>query len=186
MIVDIGGGTTEVAVISLGGIVNFQSLRIAGDKMDAAIADYIKRKYNLAIGDQTTEDIKINIGTAILEKEPKTLDIRGRDLVSGLPRNIKIHSNEICEAIADPLQEIIQTVKSFCARLRPELSADIMDKGMVLAGGSSLLRNLAELVTNSIGVPCAVADNALICVAKGTGAVLENLELYKKSVMTKK
>jgi len=186
MIVDIGGGTCEVAVISLGGIVNFQSLRVAGDKMDAAIADYIKRKHNLAIGERTTEDIKINIGTATPEKEPKTLEIRGRDLISGLPRIVKVDSNEICEAIGDPLREIIQTIKNVLRETPPELSADIMDKGMVLAGGSSLLRNLAELVTNSIGVPSTVADNALICVAKGTGAVLENLELYKKSVMTKK
>jgi len=186
MIVDIGGGTTEVAVISLGGIVNFQSLRTAGDKLDIAIADYIRRKHNLAIGDQTTEDIKINIGTAMPEKEPKTLNIRGRDLVSGLPRNIKIDSNEVCEAISDPLREIIQTIKNVLRETPPELSADIMDKGMVLAGGSSLLRNLSELVVNSIGVPCVVADNALLCVAKGTGAVLENLELYKKSIMVKK
>jgi len=181
MIVDIGGGTTEVAVISLGGIVNFQSLRTAGDKLDIAIADYIRRKHNLAIGDQTTEDIKINIGTAMPEKEPKTLNIRGRDLVSGLPRNIKIDSNEVCEAISDPLREVIQTIKNVLRETPPELSADIMDKGMVLAGGSSLLRNLSELVVNSIGVPCVVADNALLCVAKGTGAVLENLELYKKA-----
>jgi len=186
MIVDIGGGTTEVAVISLGGIVNFQSLRTAGDKLDIAIADYIRRKHNLAIGDQTTEDIKINIGTAMPEKEPKTLNIRGRDLVSGLPRNIKIDSNEVCEAISDPLREVIQTIKNVLRETPPELSADIMDKGMVLAGGSSLLRNLSELVVNSIGVPCVVADNALLCVAKGTGAVLENLELYKKSIMVKK
>jgi rod shape-determining protein MreB len=186
MIVDIGGGTTEVAVISLGGIVNFQSLRCAGDKMDTAIADYVKRKHNLAIGDQTTEDIKINIGTAVPEKDPKTLEIRGRDLVSGLPRNIKINSNEVCEAVQDSLAEIMQTIKSVLRETPPELSADIMDKGMVLAGGSSLLANLAELVTNSIGVPCAVADNALLCVVKGTGAVLENLDFYKKSIMTKK
>lgn len=186
MIVDIGGGTTEVAVISLGGIVNFQSLRVAGDKMDAAIADYVKRKHNLAIGDQTTEDIKINIGTAIPEKDPKTLEIRGRDLVTGLPRNIKINSNEIAESVADSLAEIMQTIKSVLRDTPPELSADIMDKGMVLAGGSSLLANLPELVSNTIGVPCVLADNALLCVAKGTGAVLENLEFYKKSIMTKK
>jgi rod shape-determining protein MreB len=186
MIVDIGGGTTEVAVISLGGIVNFQSLRVAGDKMDASIADYVKRKHNLAIGDQTTEEIKINIGTAIPEKEPKTLEIKGRDLVSGLPRNIKINSNEVCEAVQDSLAEITQTIKAVLRETPPELSADIMDKGMTLAGGSSLLANLTELVTNSIGVPCTLADNALLCVAKGTGAVLENLDFYKKSVMTKK
>jgi len=186
MIVDIGGGTTEVAVISLGGIVNFQSLRVAGDKMDAAIADYVKRKHNLAIGDQTTEDIKTKIGTAIPEREPKILGIRGRDLVSGLPRNVKINSNEVCEAIQDALTEIMQTIKTVLRDTPPELSADIMDKGMVLAGGSSLLANIAELVTNSIGVPCVVAEEPLLCVAKGTGAVLENLDFYKKSIMTKK
>lgn len=186
MIVDIGGGTCEVAVISLGGIVNFQSLRMAGDKMDSAIADYVKRKHNLAIGDQTTEEIKINIGTALPDKEPKMLEIRGRDLISGLPRNIKISSNEVCESVSDILAEIIVTIKTVLRDTPPELSADIMDKGMVLSGGSSLLRNLAELVTQSIGVPCTVADNALLCVAKGTGAVLENLEFYKKSIMSKK
>jgi len=186
MIVDIGGGTSEVAVISLGGIVNFQSLRVAGDKMDAAIADYVKRKHNLAIGDQTTEDIKINIGTALPEKEPKSMEIKGRDLVTGLPRNVKIDSNEVSEAAQDSLAEIMQTIKAVLRETPPELSADIMDKGMVLAGGSSLMRNLAEMVTNSIGVPCVVADNALMCVAKGTGAVLENLEYYKKSIMAKK
>ncbi len=186
MIVDIGGGTTEVAVISLGGIVNFQSLRVAGDKIDTAIADYVKRKHNLAIGDQTTEDIKINIGTAIPEKDPKTMQIRGRDLITGLPRNIKINSNEISEAVQDALFEITQTIKSVLRDTPPELSADIMDKGMVLAGGSSLLANLPELVSNTIGVPCVLAENALLCVAKGTGAVLENLDFYKKSIMTKK
>ena len=186
MIVDIGGGTTEVAVISLGGIVNFQSLRVAGDKMDTAIADYVKRKHNLAIGDQTTEEIKINIGTAIPEKEPKNLEIKGRDLVTGLPRNIKINSNEVCEAVQDSLFEITQTIKAVLRETPPELSADIMDKGMTLAGGSSLLANLPELVTNTIGVPCVLADEALLCVAKGTGAVLENLDFFKKSIMTKK
>jgi rod shape-determining protein MreB and related proteins len=186
MIVDIGGGTAEVAVISLGGIVNFQSLRVAGDKMDSAIADYVKRKHNLAVGDQTTEEIKINIGTASPDKEPKVLEIRGRDLISGLPRNIKINSNEVCESISDVLVEIVQTIKNVLRDTPPELSADIMDKGMVLSGGSSLLRNLPELVTQSIGVPCTVADNSLLCVAKGTGAVLENLEFYKKSIMNKK
>jgi len=186
MIVDIGGGTAEVAVISLGGIVNFQSLRVAGDKMDSAIADYVKRKHNLAVGDQTTEEIKINIGTALPDKEPKILEIRGRDLISGLPRNIKINSNEVSESISDVLVEIVQTIKNVLRDTPPELSADIMDKGMVLSGGSSLLRNLPELVTQSIGVPCTVADNSLLCVAKGTGAVLENLEFYKKSIMNKK
>jgi rod shape-determining protein MreB len=186
MIVDIGGGTAEVAVISLGGIVNFQSLRVAGDKMDVAVADYVKRKHNLAIGDQTTEEIKINIGTAMPDKEPKVLEIRGRDLITGLPRNVRITSNEVCESISDVLAEIVQTIKNVLRDTPPELSADIMDRGMVLSGGSGLLRNLAELVTQSVGVPCIVADNSLLCVAKGTGAVLENLEFYKKSIMSKK
>jgi len=181
MIVDIGGGTTEVAVISLGGIVNFQSLRVAGDKMDAAIADFVKRKHNLAIGDQTTEDIKITVGTAIPEKDPRTMQIRGRDLITGLPRNVAINANEVSEAVRDSLAEIVQTVKTVLRETPPELSADIMDKGMVLAGGSSLLANLPEFVSNAIGVPCTLAEDALLCVARGTGAVLENLDFYKKA-----
>ena len=186
LIVDIGGGTTEVAVISLGSIVYFQSLRVAGDKLDAAVAEFIKEKYNLAIGEQTAEDVKIKIGTALPEKEPKYMEIRGRDLILGLPKNIKISSNEICYAIAEPLKEIIQCIKNVLRETPPELSADIMDKGMVIAGGGGCLRNIAALVSQSTGVPCFVADDALACVAKGTGAVLDNLEVYKKSVMTKK
>ena len=186
MIVDIGGGTTEVAVISLGGIVTFSSVRVAGDKMNTAVADYIKRKYNLAIGEQTAEEIKIKIGTAIPEKKELTIEIRGRDLVSGLPKSIKVTSNEVCEAISDVLTDIIQTVKAVLRETPPELSADIMDKGMVLSGGGALLRNLDQLISKSTGVPCFVADEPLFCVAKGTGAVLENLEVYKKSIMTAK
>ncbi|MFH1181097.1 MAG: rod shape-determining protein [bacterium] len=186
MIVDIGGGTSEVAVISLGGIVTFHSLRVAGDKMDAAITEYIRKKHNLAIGEQTSEDVKIKIGTALPEKENRVLEIRGRDLVLGLPRNIKISSNEICEAVSDTLSEIIQAVKIVLRETPPELSADIMDKGMVLSGGGSLLRNLPALVAKSTGVPCSLAEDALFCVAKGTGAVLENLDIYKKSIMVKK
>ncbi|MFA5087329.1 MAG: rod shape-determining protein [Candidatus Paceibacterota bacterium] len=186
LIVDIGGGTTEVAVISLGGIVYFQSLRVAGDKLDSAVADFIKEKYNLAIGEQTAEDVKIKIGTALPEKEPKYMEIRGRDLILGLPKNIKISSNEICYAIAEPLKEIIQCIKNVLRETPPELSADIMDKGMVLAGGGACLRNIAALVSQATGVPCFIADDSLSCVAKGTGAVLDNLDIYKKSVMTKK
>jgi len=186
MIIDIGGGTTEVAVISLGGIVTCHSLRTAGDKIDIGISDFIKKKHNLAIGEQTAEEIKIKIGTAIPEKEEKFLEIRGRDLISGLPRNIKISSNEVAETIYDPLSEIIKVVKAVLRDTPPELSADIMDKGMVLSGGGALLRNIDELIAQSTGVPCFIAEDSLSCVAKGTGVVLENLEIYKKSIMSKK
>jgi len=186
MIVDIGGGTTEAAIISLGGIVTAHSIRVAGDKLDLAISDYIKKKYNLAVGEQTAEDIKIKIGTALPEKEEKKMEIRGRDLISGLPKNIKISSNEICEAISDVLSEIIQVIKFVLRETPPELSADVMNKGMVLSGGGALLRNLPELMAKSIGVPAILAEDPMLCVAKGTGVMLENLELYKRSIMAKK
>jgi rod shape-determining protein MreB and related proteins len=186
LIIDIGGGTAEVAVICLGGIVTSQSLRVAGDELDAAVAEYIKNKHGLAIGEQTSEEVKIKIGTAILEKEPKYMEIRGRDLVLGLPKNIRVSSNEICEAISEPLSEIVQCVKNVLRETPPELSADIMDKGMVVAGGGACLRNIAVLLSRSTGVPCFVADDPLSCVARGTGAVLDNLDLYKKSIMAKK
>ncbi len=186
LIIDIGGGTAEVAVISLGGIVNVQSLRVAGDELDAAISEYIKNKHNLAIGEQTAEDIKMKIGTAVYEKEPKIMEIKGRDLLAGLPKNIKVTSNEVCEAISEPLQEIIQCIKGVLRETPPELSADIMDKGMVVAGGGACLRNIAALISQSTGVPCFVADDPLSCVARGTGAVLDNLDIYKKSIMAKK
>jgi len=186
MIVDIGGGTSEVAVISLGGIVTCNSLRVAGDKMDQAISNYIKKKYNLAIGEQTAEEIKIKIGTALSEKEEKEMEIRGRDLISGLPQNIKISSNEVCEAISDRLDEVVQVVKTVLRDTPPELSADIMDKGMILSGGGALVRNIDGLIARATGVPCFLAEDSLLCVAKGTGVVLENLEAYKKSIMAKK
>ena len=185
-IIDIGGGTSEIAVISLGGIVTYHSLRVAGNEMDVDVADFIRKKYNLAIGEQTAEEVKIKIGTAIPEKSEKTIEIKGRDLVLGLPRTVKISSNEVCEAISDTLKEIIQAIKYVLRDTPPELSADIMDKGMVISGGGALLRNISELIVKSTGVPCSVADEPLLCVAKGTGAVLENIELYKKSVMNKK
>jgi rod shape-determining protein MreB len=186
MIIDIGGGTSEVAVISLGGIVTCHSLRVAGDKIDQAISDYIKKKHNLAIGEQTAEEIKIKIGTALPEKEEREMEIRGRDLISGLPQNIRISSNGVCEAISDRLQEIIQTVKLVLRDTPPELSADIMDKGMVISGGGAMLRNVDEFIAQSTGVPCFIAEDPLLCVAKGTGVVLDNLEIYKKSLMAKK
>ena len=186
MIVDIGGGTSEVAVISLGGIVCSHSVRVAGDKMDLAISEYIKKKYNLAIGEQTAEEIKIKIGTALPEKEEKFLEIRGRDLILGLPKTIKVSSNEICEAISDAITEITQVVKIVLRETPPELSADIMDKGMVLSGGGALLRNIDERISQTTGVPCFLTDEPILCVAKGTGVILENLEVYKKSIMSKK
>jgi len=186
MVVDIGGGTTEAAVISLGGIVNFSSIRVAGDKMDLAISDFIKKKYNLAIGEQTAEEIKIKIGVALPEKEQKIMEIRGRDLILGLPRNIKVSSNEICEAISDVLAEIIQVIKQVLRDTPPELSADVMQKGLVLSGGGSLLRNIQELIAKSVGVPAILSEEPLLCVAKGTGVMLENLDIYKSTIMAKK
>ncbi len=188
MIVDIGGGTTEAAVISLGGIVNFHSIRVAGDKMDLAISDFIKKKYNLAIGEQTAEEIKINIGTALpdKEKEEQNMEIRGRDVVMGLPKNIIISSNDVCEAMSDILAELTQAIKSVLRNTPPELSADIISKGMILTGGGALLRNLPQLIEKSVGVPAVAAEEALLCVAKGTGSMLSNLDMYKKSIMSKK
>ena len=186
MIIDIGGGTSEVAIISLGGIVTCRSLRVAGDKLDAAIADYIKKKHNLAIGEQTAEEIKIKIGTALPEKEQREIEIRGRDLISGLPHNIKVSSGEVCEAISDRLAEMVQVVKEVLRETPPELSSDIMDKGMIISGGGALLRNIDELVAEATGVPCFIAEEPLLCVAKGTGAVLDNLDIYKQTIMAKR
>jgi len=188
MVVDIGGGTTEAAVISLGGVVNFTSVRVAGNKMDVAISDFIKKKYNLAIGEQTAEAIKMQIGTALYDKEKKekTMEIRGRDMVAGLPKNIVISSNDVCEAISDILIEVIQVIKTVLRDTPPELSADIINKGMILTGGGALLRNLPQLIEKSVGVPAVSAEESLLCVAKGTGSMLANLDMYKKSIMAKK
>ncbi len=185
LIVDIGGGTTEIAVLSLGGIVSWASLRIAGDKMDEAISEYVRKKYNLAIGEQMTEKIKVKIGTALPLKEEKKMEIKGRDLISGLPKNIILSSNEICEALSDVIEEIIRAIKGVLRNTPPELSADIMEKGGVLAGGGSLLSHLPEKISQAIGIPFVLTEEALFCVAKGTGAMLENLELYKRSLMAK-
>jgi len=186
LIIDVGGGTSEVAVISLGSIVTTHSVRVAGDRIDTAIGEYIKKKYNLAIGTQTAEEIKIKIGTAVPQKDQKVLEIQGRDLILGLPRTIKISSNEVCEAITDVLLEIVQTVKLVLAETPPELSADIMNKGMVVSGGGALLGKFNELIAQNTGVPCFVSEEPLFCVVKGTGAVLENLDEYKKVIMSKR
>lgn len=186
MIIDIGGGTAQVAVISLGGVVASTSVRMAGDKIDQAIADYMKRRYNLAIGERTAEEIKITIGSALPQKKEETMEVRGRDLMMGLPKTVEIRSNEITEAISDQLFEIVRAVKSVLHETPPELSADVIDKGMVMSGGTSMLRNLDELLSQATGVPVYVAEDPLLCVAKGAGIALENLEIYKRSVLSKK
>jgi len=186
MIIDVGGGTSEVAIISLGGVVAWDSVRVGGDKIDRAIADYIKKKYNLAIGERTAEEIKIKIGNALPQKEKESIEIRGRDLINGLPKIISIDNNEITEAISDQLEEIIRAIKNVLQKTPPELAADIMNKGMVLSGGGALLRSFDELITQFTGVPCYTANEPLFCVAKGTGIALENLEIYKRSIMSKK
>jgi rod shape-determining protein MreB len=185
MIIDIGGGTSEIAVISLGGIVTCRSVRVGGDKIDLAILDYVKKKYNLAIGDQTAEEIKIKIGSAV-GGEIKELSIRGRDLISGLPKTIKIFSSEITGVISETLFEIIQAIKIVLRETPPELSADIIDKGMVVAGGGALLKGISEKFSQETGVLCFLAEEPTLCVARGAGAILENLDSYKKSIMMKR
>lgn len=186
MIVDIGGGTAEVAVISLGGIVASTSVRIGGNKLDLAIAEFIRKKYGLAVGEQTAEQIKIKVGSALFLDEKLYTDIRGRDMITGLPKIIRISSDDVTEAVQPQLEGILQAIKDVLQKTPPELSADIMDKGMILSGGTSLLRNLDKLFTRATGVPAYVADDALLCVAKGTGIALENLESYKRSVLATK
>lgn len=186
MIVDIGGGTTEAAVISLGGIVTASSERIGGNKFDSSVATYIKQKYNLAIGERTAEEIKINIGSAMFLEEPLTMEIRGRDMANGLPRIIKVSSDDTTEAVQNELRGIVETIKNVLHETPPELSADVMDRGIILSGGSSQLRNLDQLVSEATGVPTYVAEEPLFCVVKGTGIALDNLEAYKRSVMATK
>ena len=179
MVVDIGGGTTEVAVISLGGIVTSRSVRVAGDEMDEAIIQYIKRTYNLLIGERTAEQLKMDIGSALPMEQEQTVEIRGRDLVTGLPKTIPISSREVTEALTDTVGAIVEAVKVTLERCPPELAADIMDRGIVLTGGGGLLRNLDKLLARETGMPVIVADNALDCVAVGTGRALENIHLFK-------
>lgn len=183
MIINIGGGTSEIAIISLGGVVASASARVGGNRIDQAISDYIKRKYSLAIGDRTAEDVKITIGSAIVQVKDDHMEIRGRDLMGGLPKTITISSNEVTEAIQDELREIITVIKQVLQETPPELAADVMDKGMILSGGTSQLRYLDQLIAKTIGVPCYLADDPAFCVVKGTGLVLENLDVYKRSIM---
>jgi len=186
MVVDIGGGTTDVAVISLGGIVASTSVKVAGNKFDQAIAEYIKKNYNLAIGDRTAEDIKIKIGSAVPIQDELSMQIKGRDLMTGLPRNIEIFTQEVTEAISYELDEVIRAIKKVLQDTPPELAADIMERGIVMTGGSSLLRNIGELVFQETGVEAHIAEDALLCVAKGTGIALEHLDVYKKSLTSKR
>ncbi len=186
MIIDIGGGTAEMAVISLGGIVAIDSVRVGGNKFDAAIANYTRKKYNLAIGERTAEEVKINIGSALYLEEKLTMEVRGRDIISGLPRVIVVNSDDVTDAIQTELEEIVAAAKKVLQKTPPELAADIMDKGMVLAGGSSLLRNIDQLLARTTGVPAYVADEAQYCVAKGTGIALDNLSSYKRSILATK
>lgn len=179
MVVDIGGGTTEVAVISLGGIVTSKSIRIAGDEMDEAITQYIKRMYNLLIGERTSEQMKIEIGSALPTEQGETMEIRGRDLVTGLPKTMTITADEVTEALSDTVTAIVDAVKVTLEKCPPELAADIMDRGIVLTGGGGLLRNLDKMLTRETGMPVMVAENPLDCVAIGTGRALDNIHLFK-------
>ena len=185
MIVDIGGGSTEAAVISLGGIVVNRSARVAGNKIDEAISQTIKKKFNLIIGERTAEEVKIQIGSAIWPTKETKIEVRGRDTASGLPRMVEVTGKEITEAIQPVLQHIVQAVKEVLEETPPELGADIIDKGIVLAGGTSLLRNIDTYMTKLTGVPCHVAEEPLLCVVKGTGVALENIELYKRSITSR-
>jgi len=186
MIIDIGGGTSEMAVISLGGVVSWASVRVGGDKIDQAISEYIRKKHNLSIGDRTAEKIKIKLGSALPQEDGPSMKIQGRDLLAGLPKTIEIGSNEVTDAISEQLREIIKAVKTVLQGTPPELIADIMDKGMVLSGGGSLLKNLDNLITEATGVNCRIAKEPLLCVAKGAGLALDHLDLYKRSIMSKK
>lgn len=180
MIVDVGGGTTDVAIIALGGIVTHRSIRVGGDDMDESIIHYIKRKYNLMIGDRTAEDVKITVGSALPEKEDRTMEIRGRDMVSGLPKTLKLTAAEINAAMRDPIVNIIEAIKVTLEKTPPELAADIMDRGIVMTGGGALLDGFDRRVSQETGMPVVIAENTLDCVVMGAGKVLKELNLLKR------
>ncbi len=186
MIVNIGGGTTEVAVISLGGLVTAHSARVAGNAFDTAITEHIRKRYGMVIGEPTAEYIKINLASAVMEEEPEHLTIRGRDLASGLPKETVISSHEITEALRNPLSEVLMAVKHVLQNTPPELAADVIDKGIVITGGGALMKHIDQLIAQAISVPVYIADDPLVCVVKGAGAALENLEAYKRSVLLTK
>lgn len=189
MVVDIGGGSSEAAVISLGGVVVHNSVRVGGNKIDEAISNYCKRKFNLLIGERTSEEIKIEIGNALLDdvkvSDQKRMEIRGRDAITGLPRTIELNEGQINEAILPVLLDIITSVKGVMEQTPPELASDIIDKGVVMSGGTSLLTNFDKLMTKVTGVPCHLSEDPLLCVVRGTGVALENIELYKRSIAKK-
>lgn len=186
MIVDIGGGTIDVAVIALGGIVAANSVKCAGNRIDTAIVDYVKKVHNLAIGEKTAEEVKIKIGSALPLEEELSLEIKGRDQVSGLPRNATMRTNEVVRAISRELREMVKAIKDVFQETPPELAADIIDHGIIMTGGTSELRNFPELVRRRTGVKAIVADQALFCVAKGTGIALEHLDTYKRTIIAKR
>jgi rod shape-determining protein MreB len=186
MVVDIGGGTTDVAVISLGGIVASTSVKCAGNRVDAAIADYMKKTFNLAIGDHMAEIIKITIGSAVPMEQELSMMVKGRDFISGLPRSTEIKTNEIVKGISSELRDMIKAIKDVLQETPPELAADIIDQGIIMTGGSSMLRNLPELVFRRTGVKAVLAEDALLCVAKGTGIALDHLDVYKKTIVSKR
>ncbi|MGG1314800.1 MULTISPECIES: rod shape-determining protein [Cohnella] len=182
MVVDIGGGTTDVAVLSMGDVVTASSLKVAGDKFDAAIMKYIKSKYKLLIGERTSEDIKIKIGTVHLEGRREEMDIRGRDMVTGLPLTITIRSDEVREALWEPVSNIVAAAKSVLERTPPELSADIIDRGVILTGGGALLDGLDSLLADELKVPVLIAEDPMHCVVKGTGIMLDHLDKMKRKL----
>ncbi len=186
MIIDIGGGTAEIAVISLGGIVSSGSVRVGGTKFDRSVVEYIRHKYNLAIGERSAEEIKISVGSAMFMEKPLIMEIKGRDMVTGLPRILSVNSDDTTEALQHDLELLVSTIKEVLHQTPPELSADVMDKGIILSGGSALLRNLDELIAQATGVPTYVAEEPLLCVIKGTGIALENLDSYKRSILATK
>lgn len=186
MIVDIGGGTIDVAVISLGGIVASNSVKVAGNKIDSAIIDFVKKTYNLSIGEKTAEDIKINVGSALPVDEELTTEVSGRDILTGLPRTIQIKTNEIVRAISKELREMVKAIKDVFQSTPPELASDIIEHGIIMTGGSSQLRNLPELVRRRTGVKAQLADQALFCVARGTGEALAHIDTYKRTLLAKR
>jgi len=186
MVIDIGGGTTDVAVISIGGIVASTSVKCGGDKFDHAIADYIKKTYNLGIGEKTAEDVKIAVGSAVPVEQELMMVVRGRDFITGLPRQVELKTNDITRAMGRELREVIKAIRDVLQETPPELASDIIDRGMIMTGGSSLLRNFPELVLRRTGVKAKVAEEPLFCVARGTGIALEHLETYKKAVIAKR
>lgn len=183
MVVDIGGGTSEIAVISLGGIVSAESVRIGGNKFDEAIVGYVKKEYNLMIGERTAEDIKISIGSTFKEDQESNMQIRGRDLISGLPKTVEISSTEVREALKEPISSIVDAIKSTLEKTPPELASDIMENGIMLTGGGALLRGLDKLIKQETGMPVTIAEGPLDCVALGTGKSVEDQEIFEKVLM---